>query len=168
MTFLLDVNVLMALLWENHEHHQVARAWLRHATGFATCPVSQLGFARVSSHSSLGYSMSPDQAFSVLRAFLADEWHHFISDDLSCEDRVVRTDIMMSANQITDHYLVASHGITVLPWRPSMNPSPVPSSKNPTWCNWCTEVSANPNLGKYTSASSWNSSRMSGRRDQLT
>ena len=76
MTFLLDVNVLMALLWENHEHHQVARAWLRHATGFATCPVSQLGFARVSSHSSLGYSMSPDQAFSVLRAFLADERHH--------------------------------------------------------------------------------------------
>src|SRR4051812_41495196 len=63
MTFLLDVNVLMALLWENHEHHQVARIWLRQATGFATCPVSQLGFARVSSHPSLGYSMSPDQAF---------------------------------------------------------------------------------------------------------
>jgi len=29
MTFLLDVNVLMALLWENHEHHQVARTWFR-------------------------------------------------------------------------------------------------------------------------------------------
>jgi len=107
MIFLLDVNVLMALLWENHEHHQVARAWLRHATGFATCPVSQLGFSRVSSHPSLGYSMSPDQAFSVLRAFLADERHRFIPDDLSCEDRVVRTDVMMSTNQITDHYLVA-------------------------------------------------------------
>jgi predicted nucleic acid-binding protein len=42
MTFLLDVNVLMALLWENHEHHQVARVWLRRITDFATCPVSQL------------------------------------------------------------------------------------------------------------------------------
>ena len=31
MTFLLDVNVLMALLWENHEHHQIARRWLRSA-----------------------------------------------------------------------------------------------------------------------------------------
>jgi predicted nucleic acid-binding protein len=51
--------------------------------------------------------MSPDQAFSVLRAFLADARHHFVSDDLSCEDRVVRTDVMMSANQITDHYVVA-------------------------------------------------------------
>ncbi len=107
MTFLLDVNVLMALLWENHEHHHVARGWLRGVTDFATCPVSQLGFARVSSHPSLGYSMSPDQAFSVLRAFLADGRHHFVSDDLSCTDRVVRTDVMLSANQITDHYLVA-------------------------------------------------------------
>jgi uncharacterized protein len=97
----------MALLWENHEHHQVARKWLRRATDFATCPVSQLGFARVSSHPSLGYSMSPDQAFSVLRAFLADARHCFVSDDLSSEDRVVRTDLMTSANQITDHYLVA-------------------------------------------------------------
>ena len=50
MTFLLDVNVLMALLWENHEHHQVARRWFRQITDFATCPVTQLGFARISSH----------------------------------------------------------------------------------------------------------------------
>jgi len=88
MTFLLDVNVLMALLWENHEHHQVARTWFRDVTDFGTCPVSQLGFARVSSHPALGYSMSPDQAFSVLRGFLADARHHFVPDDLSCEDRV--------------------------------------------------------------------------------
>ena len=107
MTFLLDVNVLMALLWENHEHHQVARAWLRRVTDFATCPVTQLGFARISSHPALGYSMSPDQAFSVLRSFLTDRRHHFVPDDLSCEDRVVRTDLITSANQVTDHYLVA-------------------------------------------------------------
>ena len=107
MTFLLDVNVLMALLWENHEHHHVARAWLRSVSQFATCPVSQLGFARVSSHPALGYSMSPDQAFSVLRSFLADARHNFTPDDLSCADRGVRTDLTSSANQITDHYLVA-------------------------------------------------------------
>lgn len=107
MTFLLDVNVLMALLWENHEHHHVARAWFRRVSDFATCPVSQLGFARVSSHSALGYSMSPDQAFSILRTLLADTRHHFVPDDLSCEDRVLRTDLIAGANQITDHYLVA-------------------------------------------------------------
>lgn len=98
MTFLLDVNVLMALLWENHEHHQIARAWLRNVTDFATCPVLQLGFARVSSHSALGYGMSPDQAFSVLRSFIADARHHFVPDDLSCADRAVRTDLANRPN----------------------------------------------------------------------
>lgn len=107
MTFLCDVNLLMALLWENHEHHSTARHWLRGLTGFATCPVAQLGFARVSSYPLLGYGMSPEQAFGVLRRLLADPRHRFVPDDLSCEDRVVRTDLMGGANQITDHYLVA-------------------------------------------------------------
>jgi toxin-antitoxin system PIN domain toxin len=116
VSFLLDVNLLMALLWENHDHHQIARAWLRRVTNFTTCPVSQLGFARVSSHPLLGYSMSPDQAFGILRRFLSDSRHRFLPDDLSCEDRVVRTDLMGGANQVTDHYLVAlarQHGLTL-------------------------------------------------------
>jgi predicted nucleic acid-binding protein len=27
VTRLLDVNLLVALLWENHEHHTLARSW---------------------------------------------------------------------------------------------------------------------------------------------
>jgi predicted nucleic acid-binding protein len=69
--------------------------------------VAQLGFARVSSHPLLGYGMTPEQAFAVLRRFLADPRHGFIPDDLSCADRVVRTDLMGGPNQITDRYLVA-------------------------------------------------------------
>ena len=37
-------------------------------------------------------------------------------DDLSCADRVVRTELMTSANQITDRYLVAlarQHGFSL-------------------------------------------------------
>jgi len=107
VTYLLDVNLLMALLWENHEHHQIARRWFESVTNFATCPISQLGFARVSSHPLLGYGMTPDQAFGVLRRLLADSRHCFVPDDLSCEDRVVRTDLMGGPNQITDRSLVA-------------------------------------------------------------
>jgi hypothetical protein len=88
VTFLLDVNVLMALLWENHEHHAKARSWLKQIPSFATCPVAQLGFARVSSHPLLGFGMKPEDAFSVLRRFLADPRHRFLPDDLSCGDRV--------------------------------------------------------------------------------
>src|SRR5438105_1121791 len=81
--------------------------WLRSITRFATCPVTQPGFARVSSHPALGYSMSPDQAFAILRRFRSDSRHHFVPDDLSCEDRILRTELMTAANQVTDHYLVA-------------------------------------------------------------
>ena len=104
---LLDVNLLMALLWENHEHHVKTRSWFKSISTFATCPVVQLGFARVSSHPLLGYSLTPELAFGVLRQFLADPRHEFIPDDLSCTDRAVRTEFMASANQITDRYLVA-------------------------------------------------------------
>ncbi len=107
MTRLLDVNVLMALLWENHEHHSRARSWFKNVSTFATCPVVQLGFARVSSHPLLGYGMTPDDAFGILRRLLADSRHRFLPDDLSCADRIVRTDLMTGANQITDRYLVA-------------------------------------------------------------
>ena len=116
MTRLLDVNMLMAPLWENHEQHNLARSWFRGVSAFATCPVVQLGFARVSSHPLLGYGLTPEMAFGVLRQFIADPRHEFISDDLSCTDRVVRTDLMASANQITDRYLVAlarQHGFSL-------------------------------------------------------
>jgi uncharacterized protein len=114
--FLLDVNLLMALLWENHEHHQTARAWLRHSSKFATCPLTQLGFARISSHAMLGYGMSPEQAFQVLRGLLSDTRHRFIPDDLSCADRILRTDLIGTANQVSDYYLIAlarQHGLAL-------------------------------------------------------
>ena len=116
MTRLLDVNLLMALLWENHEHHVKARSWFKGVSAFATCPVVQLGFARVSSHPLLSYGMMPEAAFGVLRQLLADPRHQFVPDALSCADRVVRTDLMASANQITDRYLVAlarQHGFSL-------------------------------------------------------
>jgi uncharacterized protein len=116
VTRLLDVNLLMALLWENHEHHTKARAWLKNVSAFATCPVVQLGFARVSAHPLLGYGLTPELAFGVLRQFIADPRHEFIPDDLSCTDRVVRTELMAGANQITDRYLVAlarQHGFSL-------------------------------------------------------
>jgi toxin-antitoxin system PIN domain toxin len=116
VTRLLDVNLLMALLWENHEYHAQARLWFKGVSAFATCPVAQLGFARVSSHPLLGYGLTPELAFGVLRQFIADPRHEFIPDDLSCADRVVRTELMTGANQITDRYLVAlarQHGFSL-------------------------------------------------------
>jgi toxin-antitoxin system PIN domain toxin len=47
---LLDVNVLLALAWPNHIHHHAAHRWFaeNQSTGWATCPLTQLGFVRLS------------------------------------------------------------------------------------------------------------------------
>jgi toxin-antitoxin system PIN domain toxin len=49
---LLDVNALVALAWDSHVHRARIREWFAsHATtGWATCPVSENGFVRVSSN----------------------------------------------------------------------------------------------------------------------
>ena len=116
-TPLLDVNLLMALLWQNHEEHARARRWLRGRPEFATCPLGQLGFVRISSHPTLGYGMLPAQALHVLRRLLADPRHRFVADDLGCEDHSLQADRIMGANHVTDHYLVAlarRHGMTLI------------------------------------------------------
>lgn len=48
---LLDVNVLMALTWPSHPQFEVAETWfLKHAKRWATCPLTELGFIRLSSN----------------------------------------------------------------------------------------------------------------------
>jgi toxin-antitoxin system PIN domain toxin len=45
-----DVNVLVALAWEQHVHHQTAHAWFGQsaADGWATCLLTQTAFLRLS------------------------------------------------------------------------------------------------------------------------
>jgi uncharacterized protein len=40
-TYLLDGNVLVALVVAEHVHHEAARAWFQRAQRFATCPTVQ-------------------------------------------------------------------------------------------------------------------------------
>src|ERR1035441_9051725 len=48
VTFLLDVNMLIAAIWEDHADHARVNAWLG-GKKTATCPISELGFLRISS-----------------------------------------------------------------------------------------------------------------------
>ena len=56
----------------------------------------------------LGYAMSPEDAFSVLRKFLGDARHRFLADDIDvATDRALRTERIGGANQVTDAYIAA-------------------------------------------------------------
>jgi uncharacterized protein len=107
MTYLLDTNVLMALGWENHEHHGVVTRWLRGVSSFATCPMTQGGFVRISSNPALGYANTPAQAFRSLDSIVGDHRHTFWPDDLSYGGAEVRRELINSHAQVTDNYLAA-------------------------------------------------------------
>src|SRR6266550_3370194 len=50
MIRLFDVNVLLALAWPTHMHHDAVHRWLaasRH-DAWSTCPMTQAGFVRIS------------------------------------------------------------------------------------------------------------------------
>ena len=69
MTALLDVNVLIALSWPNHVHHAAARTWFeeRRQDGWATCPLTEAGFVRVSCNPSVvRHTVTPLDAIAVL------------------------------------------------------------------------------------------------------
>ena len=55
MVRLLDINVLLALAWPVHLHHDAAHAWLSTCEheGWATCPLTEAGFVRISSQPSV-------------------------------------------------------------------------------------------------------------------
>lgn len=113
MTYLLDVNALVALGFANHEFHERVAAWVR-AQGFpplATCSITELGFVRVLVQAP-AYGLDIAQARTLLlrmkRARAAS--FTFIADDhdISRLPTWVRT-----ARQTTDGHLAklaSAHG----------------------------------------------------------
>ena len=108
---LLDVNVLVALAWPNHVHHEFAHAWFaanqRH--GWATCPVTQSGFVRVSSNSHvIPEARTPREAIRLLRQIVAFRGHVFWSDDTSlAHSKFVAVERLVGHGQVTDAHLLA-------------------------------------------------------------
>jgi toxin-antitoxin system PIN domain toxin len=108
---LLDVNVLVALAWPNHVHHSAAHRWFDEVgrAGFATCPVTQSGFVRVSSNSrAIPGARSPREAREILRRITALPGHTFWTDDveLASSEHIV-WERLGSHAQVTDAHLLA-------------------------------------------------------------
>ena len=108
---LLDVNVLVALAWPNHQFHRLARSRLERAREpWATCALTQLGFIRLSSNPAVvGISKTPLEAAALLAQFLRDPQHVYL-DSLPapaaspCLDGFGR---ILGSKQVTDWYLVS-------------------------------------------------------------
>lgn len=111
MIALPDVNVLIALAWPSHVHHEAAHTWLAGlADGqWATCPLTQSAFVRVSSNRAvIPAARSPREAVQALEMMLAHPRHVFLRDEVSIADRRwVAVDKLVGHQQIADAHVLA-------------------------------------------------------------
>jgi hypothetical protein len=108
--FLLDVNVLVALFWPAHEHHEAAQAWFakKSRTGWATTPMTQAGFVRIVSNPAFSRdAVTPSEAVHYLAANLQHRHHRFWPDNVSVPDAVQPLlPRLFGHRQVTDAYLL--------------------------------------------------------------
>ena len=108
MIYLLDINMLIALTDPMHVHHESAHKWFAakgHAA-WATCPLTQNGFVRITSHPN--YPNRPGDVsavISILRKVCKSPGHHFWAEDLSIL-KILKPDAIITHAQITDVYLL--------------------------------------------------------------
>ena len=110
MRALFDVNVLVAVLDEDHVHHRIAHEWwaANRSTGWATCPLTENGVARIMSQSTYRNPVTTTFAIDLLAEQFAQTDHVFWPDDISlCDPEFFNAGCILGPNQITDVYLLA-------------------------------------------------------------
>ncbi|MDR3534942.1 MAG: hypothetical protein P4L71_00455 [Acetobacteraceae bacterium] len=111
MTYLLDVNVLIALIDPAHVSHDQAHHWFAQegSRSWASCPLTENGVIRVVSHPKYPNTPgSPAVVAAVVARLRQLPNHMFWPDDISLldEQRIDRGKLL-SASQLTDSYLLA-------------------------------------------------------------
>lgn len=108
---LLDVNVLVALAWPNHQFHRAATATLeRTQARWATCCLTELGFIRLSSDPRIvGKPVSPMEAAVLLKAMVSDARHVFLEKLGSPTHPFFLSGFekILGSKQVTDVYLLS-------------------------------------------------------------
>jgi uncharacterized protein len=111
MAFLLDVNVLIALIDPAHIQHDAAHHWFGTVgkKEWASCPITENAVLRIVGDSR--YPNSPGTAADVadiLAEFLKLPGHVFWADDLSLlSSPAVDATRLLTSRQVTDSYLLA-------------------------------------------------------------
>jgi uncharacterized protein len=111
MAFLLDVNVLIALIDPAHIHHDAAHEWFASVgkKAWASCPLTENAVLRIVGDSRYPNSPGTPAAVGEILAELREmPGHVFWADDISLFDkRQVDTALLLTGPQVTESYLLA-------------------------------------------------------------
>jgi toxin-antitoxin system PIN domain toxin len=109
--FLLDVNVLIALIDPAHIQHDRAHEWFAKSgkKAWASCPLTENGVLRIVGHSRYPNSLgTPAAVATLMTSFLALPGHEFWPDDVTLFDSGrVHSDRLLNSGKVTDTYLLA-------------------------------------------------------------
>lgn len=115
--FLLDVNVLIALIDPLHTQHEAAHAWFGVSAqqGWASCPMTQNAVPRIVGHARYPNSPGgPGPVISALTVLCRLPSHEFWPDNISLLDAAsFDHSRLLDSSQVTDSYLLAlavAHG----------------------------------------------------------
>lgn len=109
--FLLDVNVLIALIDPAHVQHDAAHEWFaaHGKRAWATCPLTENGVLRIVGHPRYPNSPgTPAEVAQLMKGLRALPGYVFWPDNISLLDtEMINTERLLSSGQVTDSYLLA-------------------------------------------------------------
>ena len=104
---LLDVNVLLALSWDQHVHHEVAHQRFAELGTWNTCPTTEAGLVRLLlTEQVVGRKVTGSEALGQLAAMRSASGWSFLPDSGSLAEPVIDTRVLMGRRQVTDLQLV--------------------------------------------------------------
>lgn len=106
---LLDINVLVALFFADHVHHDLAHDWFadHRRQGWATCPLTENGLVRVACQQPSDDVVRPVDVVDHLARFCRDKHHHAWRDAVSLTDAAIFSpQFIQGHRQLTDVYLL--------------------------------------------------------------
>ena len=133
--WLLDVNVLLGCGWKSHADQSALLGWLLQVNDWATCPLTESGFMRISM--TTAYRATFDDARKSLATLRALRGHRFLSDDVAA----ALLPVLSSYKDTTDAHLVTlakRHGMKLAtlddgligkPWAAGIAENPLLSLK---------------------------------------
>jgi toxin-antitoxin system PIN domain toxin len=123
---LLDVNVLFAIAWPNHQFHAAALRRLESSrVSWATCALTELGFIRLSSSpAAVPSPKSPAEAAMMLASMTRDPLHVYFGSLPSPVRSPEAFQRILGSKQVTDVYLLSlarRHDATFLTFDSKLN-----------------------------------------------
>ena len=111
MRALLDVCALIALIDKNHVNHVKVGAWFTQNApvhGWASCPLTQTGTARIIGNKGYPNKQPPQSTLALLAAMSAQPEHQLWPDSVSLiNPSVFNQAVMLTSDHITGVYLLA-------------------------------------------------------------